>query len=396
MTNLLNPAFGLAAMLVALATAFTASRWLSVETSGRNVPLDGLRGYMAFGVFLYHSVIWYDYLRTGAWGPPPASVYRPVGDLCVKVFFMITAYLFVGKIIDAKRRPIDWLLLFVSRVLRLTPLYLVAMSALVTVTGMLTQWHLQEPASALVDHVGHWLVFTMLDAPDINRLNDTWILIAGVTWTVGYEWLFYLSLPLLALILRRRVPLAVVVLCTVVVAWLVALKPNVFVPWSFVLGAVAAVLARMPSVAARLRGSGAGFVVIAAVAWTLFAQTIGPAKGLTMVALIVGFLPIACGNPVFGLLTNRAALLLGEASYGIYLLHGLLLSLTFELILGPSAARTLSPTQHWAFVAGVGIVLVLLTSVTFRCIERPAMQSARRVTAWLAGIGSMLARRQKA
>jgi len=117
---------------------------------------------------------------------------------------------------------------------------------------------------------------------------------------------------------------------------------------------------------------------------------------LTMVTLIVGFLPIACGNPVFGILTNRAALLLGEASYGIYLLHGLLLSLTFELIVGTSVARMLSPAQHWALVAGVGVVLVLVTCVTFRLIERPAMQSAHRVTSWLADIGSTLARRQKA
>jgi len=396
MTDLLNPGFGLAAMLIALATAFVASRWLSVETGSRNVPLDGLRGYMAFGVFLYHSVIWYDYLRTGAWGPPPASVYRPVGDLCVKVFFMITAYLFVGKIIDAKRRPIDWLALFVSRVLRLTPLYLVAMLALVAMIGVLTQWTLQEPVGALVDHVGHWVAFTMLDAPDVNGLHDTWLLIAGVTWTLGYVWLFYLSLPLLALMLRRRVPVAAVVICTVVVVWLVSIKPDVFMPWSFVSGAAAAVLARTSSIAARLRGRGAGLVVVAAVAWALFAQTIGPAKALTMVALIVGFLPIACGNPVFGLLTNRAALLLGEASYGIYLLHGLLLSLTFELLLGTSVARTLSPAQHWVLVAGVGVVLVLVTCVTFRLIERPAMRSAHRVTSWLAGIGSTLARRQKA
>jgi peptidoglycan/LPS O-acetylase OafA/YrhL len=395
MVDLLSPGFGLAAMLMALATAFVASKWLPVETSGRNVPLDGLRGYMAFGVFLYHSVIWYHYLRTGAWGAPPASVYRPVGDLCVKVFFMITAYLFVGKIIDGKERPIDWLALFVSRALRLTPLYLFAVLALVVMTGVLTHGKLLEPLGALVDHVGQWVAFTMIAVPDINRLPHTWLLIAGVTWTLGYEWLFYLSLPLLALLLRRRVPIATVFICTGLLFWLVAIKPEIFVPWSFVAGALAAVVARSP-LAERLRGPGAAVAVLIAVAWTLFAQDVGPAKVLTTLALIIGFTPIACGNPVLGILTNRPALLLGEVSYGLYLLHGLLLSFTFELVLGAPLAKTLSPLQHWAVVAGVGIVLVAVTCVTFRLIERPAMRSARRVTPWLADLGTTLMRRQKA
>ena len=392
----LHPAYGVAAMAVALVTAWIATRWLPVETRGRNVPLDGLRGYMAFGVFVYHSVIWYAYLRTGKWGAPPESVYRPIGDLCVKVFFMITAYLFVGKIIDAKRRPIDWLALFVSRVLRLTPLYAFAMVVLVAMTFALTGWRLQEPIGALVDHVGPWAAFTMIAAPDINRLADTWVLIAGVTWTLGYEWLFYLSLPLVAVLMRRRVPIATVLICTALVAWLVAIKPDAFVPWSFVAGAAAAAIAREPRIADRLRGRGVAAAVVVAMAAAILLQGFGVSKAVSFLALVVGFVPIACGNPVFGLLTNGPALLLGEVSYGLYLLHGLLLSFTFEILLGDSVVKTLGPTQHWLLVMAVGSVLVVVTCITFRWIERPAMRSAPQWTLRLGQLGSSLTRRQKA
>lgn len=376
----LNPAFGILALGVALATAYLASRWLQVETSGRNLPLDGLRGYMAFGVFIYHSVVWYYYLRTGEWGPPPASVYRPVGDLCVKVFFMITAYLFVGKVIDAKRRPIDWLALYVSRVLRLTPLYLFSVVMLVTMTFALSGWKLQEPFGELLDQVGRWVAFTVISMPDVNRLPNTWRLIAGVTWTLSYEWLFYLSLPLVALVMRRRVPVATLLACTALMGWLLALKPNTFMPWSFVAGAVAATVAREPRIANRLCGRGVSILVVVAIAWALLAEGLGQTKASSFIALVLGFIPVACGNPVFGTLTNRPALLLGEVSYGLYLLHGLLLSFTFNLLLGNPVVKTLSATQHWFLVMLVGTVLVVVACMTFRWIERPAMRSARQWT----------------
>ena len=399
--ELLHPAYGVAATLVALATAAIAVRWLPVATRGRNVPLDGLRGYMAFGVFVYHSVIWYFYLRTGTWGAPPESVYRPVGDLFVKVFFMITAYLFIGKIIDAKRRPIDWLALFVSRVLRLTPLYAFAVVVLVAMSFALTGWRLQEPIGALVDHVVEWAVFTMIAAPDINRLPDTWLLIAGVTWTLGYEWLFYLSLPLVAVLMRRRVPIATVLVCTAGVAWLVAVKPDAFVPWSFVAGAIAAAVAREPRIADRLRGLGTSAVVVGAVVVVtmvaaILLQGFGHSKALSFFLLFVGFVPVACGNPVLGLLTNRPALLLGEVSYGLYLLHGLLLSFTIEVLLGASLVKTFTSAQHWLMVMAIGCVLVVVTCITFRWIERPAMRSAPQWTSRLALLSTSLARRQKA
>lgn len=38
---------------------------LHLSHSQRISSIDGLRGYLAFGVFMHHSCIWYFYLRTG-------------------------------------------------------------------------------------------------------------------------------------------------------------------------------------------------------------------------------------------------------------------------------------------------------------------------------------------
>ncbi|MDP9095168.1 MAG: acyltransferase family protein [Pseudomonadota bacterium] len=334
-------------------------------------------------------------MRIGSWNAPPLSVYRPLGDLCVKVFFMITAYLFVGKIIDSSKRPIDWLALFVSRVLRLTPLYLVAMAALLAMVGTLTHWTLQESLDLLLNHTGQWLTFTMVDIPDINRLPQTSLLVAGVTWSLAYEWLFYLSLPLLALVLTRRVPAATVLICTSFALWLIAIKAAVIFPWSFVVGAAAAVVARTEFVAKWLRGGGAAIAAVAALATVVLGQDPGPAKA-SVPALVVFFIPIACGNSLLGILTNRPALLLGEVSYGLYLLHGLLLTIVFHLMLGVPLAKTLSPLQHWVVVAGAGCVLVVIASLTFKWIERPCMNSVPSVAAWLTKCASRPIRETKA
>lgn len=86
---------------------------------------------------------------------------------------------------------------------------------------------------------------------------------------------------------------------------------------------------------------------------------------------------------MFGLLSNRAAIVLGDISYGVYLLHGLLLSLTFLFILGPSRAATFDPLLHWAVVMIVGVVVVVASALTYRYIERPAMQRVAGLTSWL-------------
>jgi peptidoglycan/LPS O-acetylase OafA/YrhL len=69
--------------------------------------------------------------------------------------------------------------------------------------------------------------------------------------------------------------------------------------------------------------------------------------------------------------------------YSIYLLHGGLLFVTFRIAIGYSRAAALSPTQYWLIIAAVTSVLVLLCSMTFRFIEKPGMDAAPAMHAWI-------------
>lgn len=374
--SVLGWGFGAVVLAIGFGAAWAMGRILGIRSAGgRNVAVDGLRGYLAFGVFLHHAVVWYFYLREGRWGLPPESVYRPLGMHCVSLFFMITGYLFVGKLLDGRRKPIDWTALYVSRVLRLTPLYLVAVLALVTLVGVMSDWQRREPWSQLAVEVGHWIGFTMITAPDVNGVAPTAVLIAIVTWSLAYEWLFYLSLPALALLLRAKVPWALALVCSVACVWLILEKPNVVFPTAFVKGALAAVVARWTPVASWLARP-----VLAPLILLMFAAgAVAATPALSAILLTLAFCAVACGNTVFGLLSNRAAVVLGDISYGVYLLHGLLLSITFLLLLDRSAAVALNPLQHWAVIAGVGAAVVAVSALSYRFLEAPAMQRVRRV-----------------
>lgn len=104
-----SPWVVVAALALALGTAALLVRWQGVPArGGRFVAIDGLRGFLAFFVFLHHGSIWYGQLHEQRWVAPASPLYRHLGDSSVALFFMITAFLFTTKVIDSDRRPIDW------------------------------------------------------------------------------------------------------------------------------------------------------------------------------------------------------------------------------------------------------------------------------------------------
>ena len=191
----------LAVILAVFVCAVLAQRLTPPDAQGRFVAIDGLRGYLAFCVFLHHAVIWFFYLKKDQWDVPPSNLYTHFGQSGVALFFMITGFLFFSKILDGKKNGVDWLRLYVSRFLRLTPLYAVAMIGLLTIVLVLSDYSLREPLGAVLHDVFRWMTFTMRGSPDINGVEGTSIILAGVTWSLPYEWRFYFMLPVFAVML---------------------------------------------------------------------------------------------------------------------------------------------------------------------------------------------------
>ncbi len=371
----------IAALTVAVATSFIfAKKFGEPPALGRFASIDGLRGFLAFFVFLHHSCIWYFYLRTGKWEVPPSNLYTHFGQSSVALFFMITGFLFFSKLIDGRTKKIDWGRLFVSRFLRLVPLYFFVIFLLFLLVLILSNGSLNESIPKLLMGMLRWLGFTLLGSPNLNGVERTWIIVAGVTWSLPYEWIFYFSLPLLALTVGVLPPLTYIGLSVVSVAF-VASNPSILY-LTFIGGIAAAFLVRLDFVRRFAVGKISSFIALACLAVTVVVFPSGYGF-VPLFLLTVFFVLIASGNSLFGLLLSPASRTLGEFAYGIYLMHGIILFITFNFVLGLPQSRALSAIQHWAVVVGVTPVLISVCFLTYTFIEHPAMQKTTGMTTWL-------------
>ena len=378
-----SPLGALGALPIALLTVYLLQQRFGAPPPPRRfATLDGLRGYAALLVYLHHTAIWFFFARTGVWALPPTRLYIHFGQSSVAIFFMITGFLFWSKLIDGRARPLDWRRLYVSRVLRLTPLFvftvvLLWMTALAT-TGL----RLQVSAPRAILESLQWLTFTVAGMPDLNRAPTS--LIGGAAWSLPYEWWFYLSLPLAGLPMRLRPPpawAALGIAGTMSGVWWISGRAGWPIAAAFLGGIASSFLARQPGVCRAARHWAASVVCIAALAGaTRFPTAFAPAA---ILLLSLAFAIVTCGNTLFGVLEWRTARGLGEMAYSIYLLHGIVLFVVFALVLNPGEAAALSPARHWLVVYACVPVLIVLSYTTFRVIEAPAMASVDRINALL-------------
>lgn len=385
--NPLNPLFALLPVAAALATSLVIVwRFGAPPKQGRFATIDGLRGYLAFFVFVHHAAVWYYYLHGVEWRDPPSHLYTNFGQVAVALFFMITGFLFFSKIIDARVKNLDWTRLYVSRVLRLVPLYLLAMGVLFTICADVSGWRFHQSVATVVSEAARWLSFTAFGDPGINGVRNTSVIIADVVWTLPYEWIFYLLLPLIALAVGVRAPWRYLVPSALIglalAGVLIARHSSVF-HWLSFGGGIAAALAVRSERFRRIAGSrwnGALSLLLIATVLAVFPTT---HAYVPLLLLSIAFVMIASGNSLFGILSSGVSRSLGEQTYSIYLLHGLGLFIFFRFVVGMERISNFGPMAYWTIITAVTPALIITCYFTFRFVEHPAMHSAESVTRWL-------------
>lgn len=370
----------LAMVAAALLAVSACGRWIDGPArSDRLARIDGLRGYLALFVFVHHACIWHAYLQHGRWEVPQSNLYTHLGQSSVALFFMITGFLFFGRVLAGRQAPIDWPRLALSRVLRLAPLYFSVLLLLGIAIWLLSAGELKVPASQLALDALRWASFTIFGAPDLNQFGNTWRITAGVTWSLPYEWLFYASLPLQALLLRARVSLGALLLGTGALALILSVfQPLALHLATFACGMVAAWLARWPHWQRFCARPLAGVLVLVALLLLVLGFP-GLYRLPPLMSLGLAFCLISGGCDLFGLLRWRASVRLGEISYSVYLLHGIVLFTLFHGIVGVDAAARWSPLVYGAVVVALTPVLVALCTLTFVAIERPGIRATDRL-----------------
>lgn len=353
--------------LLIISIAFNHLNILTEQTLLRSSPIDALRGLLATSVVCHHFVVTYHWKTTGVWERPQSDILNNMGVVPVSLFFMITGFLFFGKIYQ--KNP-EWSLILRSRIQRVMPLYIFVVFMVFVISLMKTGFIFDADTKGLIKGLVSWGLFI---GSSFNGSPDSIHMTSGAHWTLRYEWLFYLSLPAVAAVFNRRwygkyLALSVLVMVLAIPGiYLGVVVPKLAL--LFFIGFIPVILnINFPEFSSLAKSRTASLVALACIA---SGMSIGQGYSIfQMVVLGVTFTMIALGNTFFGLLGSKGLKTLGEVSYSIYLIHGLILYMLFSVF------EIFSFQDHNAlhYIALLPLVLALVSAVsilTFSAIEKP-------------------------
>jgi len=346
--------------------------------SVKYLSLDGLRGYLAVFVFIHHSCIWYFYLKTGQWQIPPSNLYTHLGHSSVSIFFMITGFLFFRKLIESY--SINWIRFYIFRILRLVPVYLFSIFILILISFFVSGFIIREPLIKLFKEIIIWSTFTIVGFDDINGVKGTTLIMAGVTWSLAYEWLFYFCLPFFSLIFLKFKTDKLVLLFSLIIILIIIyyVSPLLIHIYSFLGGIVAAFINNSKKITSILINKYWSIIFFSLLVITIyfFSDTYNL---LVIILLSTAFIIVACGNTLFGFLIHPISRILGKLTYCIYLFHGIFLFITFKLIVGFERAKTFSANEHWLIIFAIAFPLILFSYLVHTFIETPFIKNSQNI-----------------
>ena len=351
--------------------------------------LQGLRGVLAFSVVAHHACCWYFYSQSGTWWTGRSVVFDRLADFGVIQFFYLSGFLFWRKLM--RRGRVTAGQFYLSRLIRIGPVYYVAVSAAVGLGLAFNGFELQVPMRSLLASLLPWLLFSIGGRPEVNHA-DILRITCGVTWTLALEWLFYLSLPFLAWFASKAWRLVVY---AAAFGTLFLLSRHVRGGTAEATGLYAAGSMAAEYAKFMLIGFGGGLLVAATEEplrerlrslgrsrnWIVLACYVGylmipGIAGLGQVLLLGAFALVVQGADLFGILVRPSTLLLGAVSYPAYLVHGMVFYGAMRLRGGMQAVPVGSYMAET--VACLAAILLVATALHL-FVERPTMRLSERI-----------------
>lgn len=331
--------------------------------------LDGLRFLLASFVVFHHIDCFHNFFLNGKWAPSQYYLWA-LGKYGVALFFMTTAYLFWGKI--RSKDDIDWIELYTGRVCRIAPMALfsatIAVVAITIYSSTLDGFYFNL-ANAL-----SWFDASVFEKKlAFTNFNTPFVAMAGVTWSLKWEWMFYFLLPLAFIFRRRGLEFAITV-CAISFYILPTTSANEAYIWSYF---ASGILCKELSSRICIDKNTANAMVVFALAF-LFMSEPGffSVSGTPLIAII--FFCVISGADLFGLLTLKSSLRLGTISYSIYIMQGVVL---FPLFIFTSKYNLLNFSFATAMLMILFyIVLCVICSITYVCIEKRFMRGLKSTT----------------
>ncbi len=347
----------------------------------RRRELDGLRALAATMVVLFHCAV-----AVGSPHPVTAAMRLGVpgalanGASAVVLFFVLSG-LVLTESLQRAPGPGGAVAFLARRLLRLYPAWLAALLATWGASFLYPALPLAGGLSpsmrgSLAVHLDWQQLLSSLASPGTAHGQ------MPQGWTLALELQLSFLLPALVVLARRLRP--PVLLGLAATGLVLSDVPLIQYAFPFTLGVVLGIERRerpeLPGAVAAAAGGLAAAVFLLPPGWL---WPISPSLGIATASAGAAVLVRLAGRPgrLRSLLASAPLVRVGEASYGLYLLHFAVVCLVAPLLVGDGPAASLPvAVVRWLRLAAVVLpVSVLLAMASWRWIERPAIALGRRI-----------------
>lgn len=343
--------------------------------------IEGLRGLAALLVITHHSILSYVNAKTGSWSFPTAdginyyllSYFKNSGPIGVVIFFMITGFLFSGKIIKSNGK-IEYIGFYKKRFMRIAPLYYFSVFILLTISLFLT-FNKATNVWEFINKFFGWLCFYFIKYEGFSHEFPYSRLNGGVFWTLAIEWKVYFLIPVVSVFIsERKRAFYFAIISTILI---LALNKSMILSdmdssiiISFISGIAAYLVTSTDSISKTLKKNVFGLIPLAIILYMLFssAKIYTPSSVLL---ISIAFIIMSSGNNVFRTIDNNSIKAIGVISYSIYLMHCIVLNIINRYLwdfIGFNLTTILSI-----------VIIFVVCSATYIYIERPAMKKGNEL-----------------
>ncbi|OZI59578.1 acyltransferase family protein [Bordetella genomosp. 11] len=371
----------------------------------RHLPaLTPLRGIAALWVVLYHyGVLYFPNIH-----PDRHTALLNKGYLAVDLFFMLSGFVMMHVYREefaSRVSPRGYWTFLSARIARIYPLHLAVLGLFLLIAlGSRVAEHASGGLLSGIPLYGVRSLFALLAnlfmLQGIHASTLSWNYAA---WSISLEFMAYLAFPFVATLVWRSgwraqaLPVLGAFAVLALLAWLTHDDYNQWDGWTTFMRCIPEFLLGMllyQGYAASARGAlpSRDALALAAMAALLAALHFQAPDLLTVVLLAALLVAVASNRGrAAAWLDNRVFVWLGEISYALYLVHGLVQHATTQVLsLGVRIQdrQELSSSASIALMAVMLAISLLLATACSHAIEKPAQRYLRGV---LSGSGSRVA-----
>ncbi|EMQ0911107.1 acyltransferase [Klebsiella pneumoniae] len=294
------------------------------------------------------------------------NFYINSGKVGVLVFFMISGYLFYRVVY---RENVSLFGVLMNRIKRIIPMYW--FSLLLIMACCFVFFNPVFSMEGIIDIVS-WALFwggNSIAGTDSSLVNS------GVEWTLRVEWMLYVSIIIISLLTNgmsnknKDIVVVVSIGGLLIVSAAIRLYSDFYIDPRPVIGFFTGFIAyRMQSEIKAMKYKRT--FSLAAMVSLLLSLVVSSHSFYYIIPFFlcsVFFIVISSGNDIFGILSNKTVVSIGEVSYSIYLIHGIVLFIMDKII----NAEYLSDF-YALFIFNVSLMLIscYVSKFTYLFIEK--------------------------